>query len=145
MKNDVCYKLALEKRITFITLPFHKQWIFDERLNNWNLKNIYRTIEHISMQERWKVWSHLGMTNAMKVALMSNPHFTDCLTQTHDGTQTMSTLDKSKQTREEKWMETLEVFRWKYKRWTGITVVLVWFKGGWWGNIQEHRDIYRIV
>ncbi|KAL6967778.1 hypothetical protein U1Q18_033589 [Sarracenia purpurea var. burkii] len=31
MHNDVC-SLALEKRTTFIILPFHKQWIFGERV-----------------------------------------------------------------------------------------------------------------
>lgn len=79
MHNDVC-SLALEKRITFIIIPFHKQWIIEGRAEStYAFRHLNKNVLDkapcsvgvlIDRGNQRKLWSILGQSMLYRVAVL---------------------------------------------------------------------------
>lgn len=79
MHNDVC-SLALEKRTTFIVIPFHKQWVIGGRVESSNtLRHLNNNVLDkapcsvgvlIDSGNQRKPWSILGQPSMYRVAVL---------------------------------------------------------------------------
>ncbi|XP_075635780.1 cation/H(+) antiporter 15-like isoform X2 [Castanea sativa] len=79
MHNDVC-SLALEKRTTFIVIPFHKQWVIGGRVESSNtLRHLNNNVLDkapcsvgvlIDRGNQRKPWSILGQPSMYRVAVL---------------------------------------------------------------------------
>jgi hypothetical protein len=79
MHNDVC-SLALEKRTTFIIIPFHKQWVIGEGAeSSYAFKHLNKNVLDkapcsvgvlIDRGNQRKLWSILGQSSLYKVAVL---------------------------------------------------------------------------
>ncbi|XP_059430784.1 cation/H(+) antiporter 15-like [Corylus avellana] len=79
MHNDVC-SLALEKRTTFIIIPFHKQWVIGERAeSSYAFRHLNKNVLDkapcsvgvlIDRGNQRKLWSILGQSSLYRVAVL---------------------------------------------------------------------------
>jgi hypothetical protein len=79
MHNDVC-SLSLEKRTTFIIIPFHKQWVIGGKAeSSYAFRHINKNVLDkapcsvgvlVDRGNQWKPWSIPGQTSLYRVAVL---------------------------------------------------------------------------